>query len=903
MITARCCLKASIFSLVSKKRQITFASLISLLVLIASAGIASASTITVPAGGDFQSALYSAQPGDTIVLAAGATYTGPFTLPVKSGSAYVTIQTSGIAGIPAAGTRVSPAYAAMMSRIISPNYESAIQTAAGAHHYRFVGIEFTVASSSSIVYNLIDLGSDAQTQSSLVPHHLTFDRCYIHGHVNQAPPGWVRNGFAMNASYIEILDSHLSDFKLLDNEGHAIVGWNGPGPFKIVNNFIEASGINVMFGGAWAFPGMNPADLEFRRNHVSKRPEWRGVYSVKNLFELKDMKRAVIDGNLFENNWAHAQPGYAIVFTPASLQSGPQARVEDIQFTNNIVRHTANGINMTGRDYGDPSYPNIPVQTNRITIKNNLFDDIGGSWGDGRFLQLTSGGGPDDMTVDHNTIIHTGAIIVLDSGPQARFVFNNNLMSHNSYGIIGVGGLGGGIGSVALNAYAPGNVFRRNVIAGANQSQYPTDNFYPASISAAAFVNSGGGNYRLSPSSPYKNAGTDGKDVGCDFDQLAAAMAGTAGPGPGPTPTPTPTPSPAPSPSPTGTPPVNGALIDNFDDNVFDPSKWVYDTIQGAIYTGPSAWDATVAVIERNQRLEISPRANVGGDHYNGYVFASSWNLTNARASVEVRQTAVGSADTNLAVCLNSTNFYMISVELGQLRFEQVLNGSRSTTSIAYNASQHRFWRIRHEFTGDLIAFETSADGQTWNVGRTVARQISIGSLRAEISAGTWQAVGAPGMAIFDNFRLESNTPESPLASPMMVASAYDLAFSMWVQRNPDAINANQLVISIEQAYTVFAGELNRFTAAAEIDMNLRGALSTANSINRSTRQLKRKRLGIVMDYLVEASRLMSISATRTTGASYAPQIEGAGTVAAPNIPNDDSATVIRSGRRAVQRK
>jgi hypothetical protein len=901
MITARYCLRASIFSLGSKNFRTTFVSLLSILVLVASAGIATANTISVPAGGDFQSALYSAQPGDTIVLAAGATYTGPFTLPVKSGSAYITIQTSGIAGIPAAGIRVSPAHAGMMSRIISPNYESAISTAAGAHHFRFVGIEFTVPSSSSIVYNLIDLGSDAQQQSSQVPHHITFDRCYVHGHVNQAPPGWTRNGFAMNASYIEILDSHLSDFKLLDNEGHAIVGWNGPGPFKIVNNFIEASGINVMFGGAWAFPGMNPADLEFRRNHVSKRPEWRGVYSVKNLFELKDMKRAVIDGNLFEYNWAHAQPGYAIVFTPASLQSGPQARVEDIQFTNNIVRHTANGINMTGRDYGDPSYPNIPVQTNRITIKNNLFDDIGGSWGDGRFLQLTSGGGPDDMTVDHNTIIHTGTVIVLDSGPQARFVFNNNLMSHNAYGIIGVGSMGGGIGSVALNAYAPGNVFRRNVIAGANQSQYPTDNFYPASISSAAFMNGGAGNYRLSSGSPYRNAGTDGKDIGCDFDQLNAAMAGTAGPDPTPTPTPTPTPSPSPSPS--STPPVNGALIDNFDDNAIDPAKWIYNTIQGAIYAGPSAWDATVAVIERNQRLEISPRSNVGGDHYNGYVFANSWNLTNARASVEVRQTAVSSADTNLAVCLNATNFYMISVELGQLRFEQVLNGSRSTTSVAYNATQHRFWRIRHEFAGDLIVFETSADGQTWNVGRTLTRQIAISSLRAEISAGTWQAIASPGMAIFDNFRLESNTPESPLASPLMVGNAYDLAFSMWIQRNPDAINGIQLALSIDQAYTAFVGELTRFSAAPQIDMNLRSAYSSALAITRSSRQLKRKRLGIAMDYLTEAVRLMSISATRTSGANVGSQLEGSGIAAAPANPSDDPATGIRRGLRAVQRK
>src|SRR5215510_3890325 len=40
-------------------------------------------TITVASGGDFQAALNAAQPGDVITLQAGATFTGPFTLPDK----------------------------------------------------------------------------------------------------------------------------------------------------------------------------------------------------------------------------------------------------------------------------------------------------------------------------------------------------------------------------------------------------------------------------------------------------------------------------------------------------------------------------------------------------------------------------------------------------------------------------------------------------------------------------------------------------------------------------------------------------------------------------------------------------------------------------------------------------
>src|SRR2546428_4013492 len=47
--------------------------------------------ITVNAGGDLQAALNSALPGDTIVLQAGAIFTGNFILPTKSGTGWIYI--------------------------------------------------------------------------------------------------------------------------------------------------------------------------------------------------------------------------------------------------------------------------------------------------------------------------------------------------------------------------------------------------------------------------------------------------------------------------------------------------------------------------------------------------------------------------------------------------------------------------------------------------------------------------------------------------------------------------------------------------------------------------------------------------------------------------------------------
>ena len=52
------------------------------------------------------------------------------------------------------------------------------------------------------------------------------------------------------------------------------------------------------------------------------------------------------------------------------------------------------------------------------------------------------------------------------------------------------------------------------------------DNFYPPNLSDVGFVDLAGGNYRLADVSPYKGAGTDGKDVGADIDDVEAATCG-----------------------------------------------------------------------------------------------------------------------------------------------------------------------------------------------------------------------------------------------------------------------------------------------------------------------------------------------------------------------------------------
>jgi predicted outer membrane repeat protein len=489
---------------------------------------------SVPAGGDLQAALNSAQPGDTIILQAGATYTGNFTLPMKSGTAWIYVRSSALSSLPE-GTRVAPARASLMPKIVSPNTMPAISTAAGAHNFRFAGIEITTtwASTSATNYVLVALEAPGgNTSLSQVPTDLVFDRCYIHG----TPTGNVRRAILMNSARTAVVDSYLSDIHEVGADSQALASWNGPGPFKIVNNYLEGAGENIMFGGVDpAIPNLVPSDIEIRRNYLFKPLSWMagsasfaGIHwSVKNLFELKNAQRLLIDGNLLENNWADAQNGYGVLFTPRNQDgTAPWSVVRDVTFTNNTVRHSGGGVNAMGSDYLHPSQP-----TQRILIQNNVFDDISNTtWnGTGTFLQVADGGS--DIVVDHNTVLQSGNIITATYSsalvPASSFVFTNNIVSNNQYGVFGDYGVG--IGTTAISAYFPGSSFARNAIVGGLASNFPDNNYFPSSLAAVGFVDRANQNYALAPGTPYVRAGTDGKDVGVDFTAMAAATAGSSG--------------------------------------------------------------------------------------------------------------------------------------------------------------------------------------------------------------------------------------------------------------------------------------------------------------------------------------------------------------------------------------
>jgi hypothetical protein len=517
-------------------------------------------TVRVGPHGDYtnlQDALDSVPLGTTILLQPGVSYTSPndlgFILPNKTtGTGWIVIRPDvADSSLPAPGTRITPADSAMMPKILRGDVNNyAISAAPGAHNYRIVGVEFMNQGNVDTPYSDAFVNLDGGESSvSAQSNHIILDRAYIHGPSAPGSVG-VKFGVLLGGQYQAVIDSTIEGLHSNDGEAKAIAGWDGAGLWLIRNNFLSASGENIMIGGATPIiSGLTPSDIEITHNHFYKPLAWRddpaytsGLNRVvtKNLLELKNAERVLIEANVFENVWPDGQSGHAVVLTPrggGSTGSDPWTTVSDITIRNNKFLDVANGFGISGGgptislDQGGPTQ-----RGGRILVENNVFMGLGGDYGSndlsGNFA--TIGMGPSDLQIKHNTVAsYAGTTVqgtslifsygIPDEGalfPLSHFVLQDNIFAARAYPMML---------SAAdnLNTLMPGFIWTNNVVAGpwptsggwtAAMMPQGNGNAYPSAESNVQYVNLMGSDYRLASTSPYVGAASDGKDIGVDWD-------------------------------------------------------------------------------------------------------------------------------------------------------------------------------------------------------------------------------------------------------------------------------------------------------------------------------------------------------------------------------------------------
>lgn len=375
--------------------------------------------IRVSSGDDLQAALDAASPGNIVELEAGATWhmERALTLPDKGRSDdWIVIRSSRWRELPAEGERVTPDHAHLMPRIEGGmRNQRVLRTAAGASRYRMLGLEIAIADEVERMNAVVEFGHWQQTESE-IPHDLILDRVYIHGH----PGVSFQRCLALNSARSAVIDSWLGECHGRGVESQGIAGWAGPGPFKIVNNHITGSGINILIGGAVPdIDGLIPSDIEIRRNHLHKPPEWEGVWSVKNHFETKNAARVLFEGNVLENNWPDAQAGFSVLFKSEKSGSGSRGMwmvSEDITMRHNKILNTRFGLNVTGK--ASSAHEHSDQNSRRILVENNFWEADGS-----RAFMLQNAA--EDLHIIGNTFTEGGLI---ESNPQVRLVMQRNVV-------------------------------------------------------------------------------------------------------------------------------------------------------------------------------------------------------------------------------------------------------------------------------------------------------------------------------------------------------------------------------------------------------------------------------------------------------------------------------------------
>jgi hypothetical protein len=423
--------------------------------------------------------------------------------------------------------------------------------ASGASHYRLLGLEITRTAGGGIIYALASLASGGTA------NYIVFDRVWMHGTAQDETKKGVSLGGSGN---LAVVDSYLNDFHCVSisgtcTDGIAITGGNGDlpmGPYKFNDNFLEASSENIIFGGSEATK--TPADIEIRYNHFFKPLTWlkgqKGYvggsngnpFVVKNLLELKNAQRVLFEGNILEYSWGgFSQSGFGIVLTPKNQSVNgsnvcPLCQVTDITIRYSTMSHTGAGFEVAN---GLSDSGGAPLAGERYSIHDVTVDDINPTLyaGSGVFAQVSMGlGVPTLKQVDFNHITGFPPTTFLSVGDftsseplMANFTFNNSIVNA---GLYPVWSTGGGSTNCAFydkpittfNAcFSPYSFVDNAMIAVPSNfpsSTWPTGNYFPLNTAAVKFVsyNNGiGGNYQLQSTSPYKNAATDGKDMGADI--------------------------------------------------------------------------------------------------------------------------------------------------------------------------------------------------------------------------------------------------------------------------------------------------------------------------------------------------------------------------------------------------
>lgn len=488
-------------------------------------------------GTNLQAAMNAAVAGDTLELTAGATYLGNFVFPSKTGSVPIRITTQGVSDSGgsslAPNVRVSPASASSMAEIRAASFHLPTILVYGENSagLELVGLNIHQphADRNVTCSQMVMAGSYNSYDVAPTPlDGFLVDRCYVHG-----GPGAIRNGISL---YV-VINTVIKNSYITDTHGggesHGIHVYISAGPTLIENNFVMSAAICIFIGDSSLPAEFSPDNVTILRNHLYKPIEWNPqhpsynsatAWVVKNHIEQKGGIGLHVEGNLLQNSWPGGQDGDSFLVVNFAVASG------NVVFRNNVIKNVSRG--MTFSDY-------LGNGINGVTCENNLlYNSLPASWIPANAWIHTLASVDSGAITRHNTAYRpAGAAGWLSLGGSSNalssLVHKDNLCTTGLRAIMSAPQAS--TGRPAVDFHVVNFDVNTHVAIGShsdNEANYVNaTNFvnwiWQPNVAAVQFTNTAFtqiSHFALQSGSPYKNAASDGTDIGCNITALLAAM-------------------------------------------------------------------------------------------------------------------------------------------------------------------------------------------------------------------------------------------------------------------------------------------------------------------------------------------------------------------------------------------
>ena len=258
---------------------------------------------------------------------------------------WIVIKTTGLSWT--RGTRFDPSVSAgtaakLISSLTNGSVFSVLANTPSSYYW-FLGLDIECNGNTFCIG--VQLGANPIDTPAQVPNNFVFDHVYVHGRVLSN----TTHCFLATANSLAIVDSWVSDCHDTGSDAQAL-GLVGGGPTLLQNDFLEASGEDIITGGtntglAMQIYGLQVHDLTETNNWYYKPLQWfpagnNGLtvpvyqggtqWDVKNIHEYKGCERCLIQNFMMENNWASAQAGQDILLNNAPSSNGVFSQSYDV---------------------------------------------------------------------------------------------------------------------------------------------------------------------------------------------------------------------------------------------------------------------------------------------------------------------------------------------------------------------------------------------------------------------------------------------------------------------------------------------------------------------------------------------------------------------------------------------